>query len=297
MATILITGGTGLVGQLLQKKLIQKGHVVNVLTRNPKKENEFYWNVAKKEIDLAAILDIDYIIHIAGAGIADKRWTADRKQQIIDSRTKTTAFLLATIKQHQVSLRGFIAASAIGYYGAITSEKIFSETDKAANDFLGDVCKQWEASSLQFEKENIPTTIFRIGIVLSNQGGALTKMNTPIAITPIANGNHYLPWIHIEDLTNLFINAIEDTTFTGIYNAVVPEEITNYQFSKQLAKKTKKIFIPVGIPKWLLQLLFGEMAIILTTGSRISSKKVLSKEFQFLYKNLDKAFDALFKKP
>lgn len=293
MATILITGGTGLVGQLLQKKLTKKGHEVRVLTRNPKHTNEFSWDITNKTIDDNAFTNLDYIIHIAGAGIADKRWTNTRKQEIIDSRTKSTQLLLEKIKELKINLKGFIAASAIGYYGAVTSETIFTEGDKPAEDFLGKVCRLWEASSLEFQKENIPTTIFRIGIVLSNNGGALSKMNTPVLITPIANGNQYLPWIHIEDLTDMLIKPIEDTKYIGIFNAVAPNEQTSKSFSKALAKQTKKIYMPIGVPKFVLNLVFGEMSVILTTGSRISSDKIMQTGFDFKFNNLAIALDDL----
>lgn len=288
---ILITGGTGLVGQLLQKKLVDMNYTVRILTRSPKKATEFYWNIANNEIDEKAFSGIDYIIHLAGAGIADKRWTPERKKEILDSRTKSTALILDKVKELKIPLKKFIAASAIGYYGAITSETIFKESDKPATDFLGNVCQQWEDASLAFNDLNIATTILRIGIVLSKNGGALSKMNTPIVINPIATGKHYIPWIHIEDLTSLFIKAIEDNTFTGIYNAVSPDVQTSFSFSKVLAKKCKKIFIPIGVPKFILKVLFGEMSIILTTGSRVSSDKTEKAGFTFSYKKLDKALE------
>jgi uncharacterized protein (TIGR01777 family) len=291
MTKVLITGGTGLVGKFLQKKLISKNYTVNILSRNPTKATEFYWDIATNEIDDKAFLDVDYIIHLAGAGIADKRWTAERKQEIIDSRTKSTELLFNKTKQLKTPLKGFIAASAIGYYGAITSETVFKESDTPATDFLGNVCQQWEKASLTFNELNIPTTILRTGIVLSKNGGALSKMNTPIAITPIASGKQYIPWIHIEDLSNLFIKAIEDNTFTGIYNAAAPETQTSFSFANILAKKTNKLFIPIGVPTFVLKILFGEMSILLTTGSRVSSEKVEKSGYTFSYKNLDKALE------
>jgi len=293
MATILITGGTGMVGKLLAEKLTDKKYTVRVLTRSPKKENEFAWDISNNFIDEDVFLNLDYIIHLAGAGIADKRWTPKRKQEIIDSRTKSTGLIFQKIKELDIQLKGVISASAVGYYGAITSNKKFTESDSPAKDFLGNVCHLWEKSVLDFEEIGIPTTIFRIGIVLSNKGGALEKMKTPI-ITPIASGKQYLPWIHIDDLTNMFVYSIEKK-LKGMYNAVAPEEQTSYSFSKLLAKKTKKLFLPIGVPTFLLKLIFGEMSIILTTGSRVSSKKIVENGFTFKYKNLEKSLDHLFK--
>ena len=291
MITVLITGGTGLVGQLLKRQLSEKKYIVRVLTRSPKNEGDFSWDIDNDYIDEKAFQNLDYIIHLAGAGIADKKWTAERKKQIIDSRTKSTELLLQKVKKNNVQLKGFISASAIGYYGAITSDKIFTEIDKSATDFLGKVCNLWEKSVLEFKNNQIPTTIFRIGIVLSKNGGALDKMKTPI-ISPIASGKQFLPWVHIDDLVKMFIFAIENN-LTGIYNAVAPEEQTSYSFSKLLAKKTKKLFLPIGVPTFLLKLIFGEMSIILTTGSRISSKKIRDAGFQFSNTKLEKSLDSL----
>lgn len=291
MTNILITGGTGLVGQLLANKLSAKNYTVRILTRTPKKENEFAWDIPKNYIDEKAFLNVDYIIHLAGAGIADKRWTTKRKQEITDSRTASSRLLLNKVQEFKTPLKGFISASAIGYYGAITSDNIFTETDASANDFLGNVCQLWENSALEFEKIAIPTTVLRLGIVLSKNGGALKKMKNPI-ITPIASGKQYLPWIHIEDATDMFMFSIENN-IKGIYNAVAPEEQTSYSFSKLLATKTKKLFLPFGVPTFLLKLIFGEMSIILTTGSRVSSKKIKEAGFQFSYKKLENSLDSL----
>lgn len=280
-----------MVGQLLASKLSAKNYTVKILTRTPVNKGEFSWDISKNYIDEKAFKNIDYIIHLAGAGIADKRWTKKRKKEIIDSRTNSTKLLLNKTKEFKVPLKGFISASAIGYYGAITSDEIFTETDVSANDFIGNVCKLWERSVLEFNKIAIPTTIFRLGIVLSKNGGALEKMKTPI-ITPIANGKQYLPWIHIEDITDMFTFAIENN-IKGIYNAVAPEEQTSYSFSKLLANKTKKLFLPVGVPTFLLKLIFGEMSIILTTGSRVSSNKIKETGFRFTYKKLENSLDSL----
>ena len=291
MVTVLITGGTGLVGQMLNNKLSDKGYIVRILTRTQKKENDFSWDIANNFIDEKAFENLDYIIHLAGAGIAEKRWTPKRKEEIITSRTKSTELVFNKIQELKVPLRGFISASAVGYYGAKTTDKIFTETDLPANDFLGNVCQLWEKSVLEFDEIEIPTTIFRLGIVLSKKGGALEKMKTPI-ITPIANGKQYIPWIDINDLTNMFIFATENNV-TGIFNAVAPEQQTSYSFSRLLAKKTKRLFVPIGVPTFLLKLIFGKMSIILTTGSRVSSDKINNTGFQFIHKKLESSLNNL----
>lgn len=291
MMRILITGGTGLVGKRLTKMLIDKNYEVIILSRNPKEENEFKWSVAENYIDEKALINTDYIIHLAGAGIADKRWTEGRKKTIIDSRVLTTNLLFSKINELNINLKGFISASGIGYYGSVTSDKIFEETDKVGNDFLGKVCHKWENAAHQFSTKNIPVTILRTGIVLSKKGGALEKMKTPI-ISPLGSGKQYIPWIHIDDLCTMYIKSIEDN-LTGIFNAVAPEHHTSKSFSKALAKSIKRPFLGIGVPSFMMKLLFGEMAVLLLEGSRISAKKIEKNGYSFRFAKLSKALNNL----
>ena len=291
MARILITGGTGLVGERLTKMLIDNNHEVKILSRNPSSKNEYKWDISSNYIDKKALIHTDYIIHLAGAGIADKRWTEKRKQVIIDSRVKTSNLLFDKINELKVELKGFISASGVGYYGATTSDKIFEETDKVGTDFLGEVCQKWENAAYQFETLKIPVTILRTGIVLSKNGGALEKMKTPI-ISPLGTGKQYMPWIHIDDLCGIYINSIEEN-LKGIYNAVATEHHTSKTFSKALATSIKRPFIGINVPSFMLKLMFGEMAIILLEGSRISSKKIKKSSYLFQFETLKKALGNL----
>ena len=291
MAKILITGGTGLVGKRLSKMLINQNHDVLILSRNPKNKNEYKWDLANNYIDENALLETDYIIHLAGAGIADKRWSEKRKQVIIDSRVKTANLLFEKIKEYKINLKGFISASGIGYYGAITSKTIFKETDPVGSDFLGEVCRKWENAAHQFANLNIPVTILRTGIVLAKEGGALDKMKTPI-ISPLGTGIQYLAWIHIDDLCEMFITSI-DANLTGVFNAVAPESHTSITFSKALAKSIKRPYLGIGIPSFMLRLLFGELSVILLEGSRISAKKIEKNGYSFRFKTLKKALNNL----
>lgn len=292
MSRILITGGTGLVGKRLTEMLIKLNHEVLILSRNPKNDNEFKWDVSKNYIDNKALSNIDYIIHLAGAGIADKRWSSKRKKIIINSRVNTANLLFQKIKENNINLKGFISASGIGYYGAITSDIIFKEKDKVGQDFLAEVCQKWENAALQFEKLKIPVTIFRTGIVLSKTGGALEKMKTPV-ISPLGSGKQFLPWIHIDDLCEMYIRSI-DNDLIGIFNAVAPEHHNSRTFSKALAKSISRPYIGICVPSITLKLLFGELAIILLEGSRISAKKIEKNGYSFRFKTLQKAFDNLY---
>jgi len=291
MARILITGGTGLVGKRLTTLLTEKNHEVRILSRSPKNENEFKWDFSKGFIDDKAIENIEYIIHLAGAGIADKRWTNERKKVIINSRVATANLIFDKIKAKNISLKGFISASGSNYYGAQTTSKIFKESYAAGTDFLGQVCEKWEAAANRFKELNIPVTILRTGIVLSKTGGALAKMKTPI-ISPLGSGNQYMAWIHIDDLCNLYIKAVEEN-FEGVYNTVSPESHTSKTFSKTLAKAIKRPYLPIAVPGFLLKLVFGELAIILLKGSRLSSNKIIDKGFVFKYKELAFALKSL----
>lgn len=297
MTSILVTGGTGFIGNHLCNLLRSKGYNVLILSRNKTNSpNTFYWNITENYIDPKAIQIADYIVHLTGAGIADKRWTKKRKKELIDSRVKSTNLLFNKIKEFNPALKGFISASGIGFYGAVTSNKIYSEKDSVGTDFLAEVCKAWESASNQFNSLNIRTVIFRTGIVLSKTGGAFEKMSQPIKLgigSPIGTGNQYMPWIHLEDLCNLFLEAIENEQFKGIYNATAPEHITNKELTKKIASSLhKKIWLP-NVPDFILRLIFGEMAVILLEGSRISSNKIEKTGFQFKFPTIQKAIQEL----
>ncbi|WP_372794159.1 TIGR01777 family oxidoreductase [Lutibacter sp.] len=299
MASILITGGTGLIGKHLCKLLKDKGYKVTVLSRNQVvKPSTFFWNIETDYIDTKAISEANYIIHLAGEGIADKPWTKERKQILINSRLKSTNLLFKKVKELNPNLKAFIAASGIGYYGATTSTKIYEENDVSGTDFLSEICRLWENSSLQFKTINIRTVIFRTGIVLSNEGGAFQKISKPIKLglgTALGSGKQYMPWIHIEDLCNMYVKAIENIELNGIYNAVAPEHITNSELTKSIARAIQKPLWMPNIPRFILKIALGELAVILLEGSRVSSEKIVTTGFKFKYPTLTKALLNLLK--
>ena len=295
MEKVLITGGSGLIGRRLSFLLKSRGYEVRILSRsnNPKNNYKtFVWNVSEQYINDSAFEGLTHIIHLAGAGIADKRWSEKRKKEIIASRVASTNLLYNSVKRLKTPLNSFISASATGYYGAVTSETIFEEKDKPAKDFLGKVCSLWEDSIFQFNEIKIRTVALRTGIVLSKDGGALKKMKTPI-ITSLGNGKRYMPWIHIDDLCELYIKAIEDEQFKGAFNAVSPEHISNLSFSKKISKIFNYPFLALGAPSLILQIVFGEMSTIILNGSRISANKIKQAGFKFKFENLEKALKNL----
>jgi len=300
MSRVLIAGGSGLIGRHLSRRLLEQGYEVAILSRNRSNLNHitsYSWDLNQNEIQREALNDCDYIINLAGENIGAKRWTRKRKQEILESRIKSSKLIFDNIEKENHKLRTFITASAIGYYGAETSDHIYHESDRFARDFLGQTCSKWEQAADQFAQVGVRTVKIRTGIVLSKVGGALAKLNIPIRLgfaSPIGHGKQYMPWIHIEDLCNIYIYAIQNQEMTGAYNAVAPEHITNKEFIRKAAQKLDKPFWFPNIPASALKLRFGELAALLLTGSRVSSEKLLAAGYSFQFPDIDSAFENLY---
>lgn len=299
MLRVLITGGSGLIGQALRIRLEKEGYEVAFLSRKTKKYNSFTWDIERGTIDREALIQSDYIIHLTGANIGARRWTNKRKKEIRSSRIDSTNLLYAHIEKQNKKPKAFISASAIGYYGAVTSKQIFTETDPPSSDFLGHICRGWEDAADQFTKSGIRTVKIRTGIVLSKKGGALTKLLVPLRWglgSAIGHGKQYMPWIHVEDVVDIYMFALENEKMHGAYNAVAPEHITNKAFNKKLAHMLHKPFWFPAIPAFVMKVLFGEMAAMLLKGSRVSSEKIREAGFNFQFPDLESAFHDLISK-
>jgi uncharacterized protein (TIGR01777 family) len=296
METVLITGGTGLIGRHLSKRLTGLGFSVSILSSGTKPVGNYetyFWDYHTGKVDPEIISKANYIIHLAGANIGEKRWTKSRKQEIIDSRVKSAELIYNCLKDKPNVCKAFISASAVGYYGSVTSEKTFTETDSPSSDFLGTVCQLWESAADKFEELGIRTVKIRTGVVLTSKGGALAKIALPVKFgigSAIGNGKQYMPWVHIDDLCDIYIKAIEDTHIQGAYNAVAPEHLTNIDFLKTLSEVLHKPFWFPKIPGFVLKIVFGEMSEMLLNGSRISSEKISATGFTFSYPKLREAF-------
>ncbi len=299
MSKVLITGGTGLVGMHLGKKLQELGYEIAILSRNKSNENKiqiYFWDYDKNEIDKDAINTSDFIIHLAGANLGERKWTSKRKQLILDSRIKSAELIYNNLDKENNRLRAFMTASAIGYYGAITYDKVISETELPADDFLGQTCKKWEQVANRFSDIGIRTVKIRTGVVLAKQGGVLPKIIIPIKLgigSAIGSGDQYFPWIHIDDLCSIYIKAIEDTQMTGAFNAVAPEYKTNKQFIETMAHNLDKPFWFPKIPAIAIKVILGKMSEMILTGSRISSDKLKNSGFVFRYPHLESALEQL----
>jgi len=296
---ILITGASGLIGTRLIKNLMEKGHRVSVLSRqnsNFKGVSTFNWDIDKQLIDLKAFEGIDTIIHLAGAGIADKRWTKQRKQEIVDSRIRSTQLLYHTIDAIKANVKTFISASAVGYYGDRNDEMLYEESESGTG-FLADCCKQWEAAVDEGLKSGIRVVKLRIGIVLSKQGGALSELARPVSFfvgAPLGSGKQWMPWIHLTDLVSIFEKAIENSDYSGTFNACTPFPVTNYEFTKILAKKLFRPVWPVNVPEFVLKTMLGEMSTVILNSTRTSPQKLMDIGFRFRYQGLDAALSEIY---
>jgi len=296
---VLITGGTGSVGRQLSDFLSEQNVEVSILSRsikNNSKYKTYVWDHKNFLIDKKAFDNCDYIIHLAGAGIADKRWTKSRKKEILDSRVITTNLLYKALSTSNHKVKGIISASAVGFYGQTTTESNFKEEDQPGNDFVATVCKAWEDAVNQFQKLGMRTVNLRIGIVLMKKGGALEKMAQPFywhVGSPLGNGKQIIPWIHITDLNRIILQALQSTYMEGPYNCCAPDPVNNSEFSAQIAAVLRKrIWLP-KVPSWALRLILGSRSVLLTEGSRVSAEKILQTKYKFTYPQLELALKSL----
>lgn len=293
---ILIAGGSGFIGKHLAQLLIDNGYLVSILSRN-KKENTndisyYQWDVEKGVIDEKAVLEADSIINLAGENIAEKRWTLERKQAIVQSRVGAIELIYSVLQKHNKKLDSFISASGIGIYGVLQSNIILTEDSPLADDFLGDTCQKWESAADLISNLNIRTVKIRTGLVIGPNDGFLKKLIPIFRLklgTPIGTGEQFMSWIHVHDLCEIYIAAIENQKINGAYNAVIKDGTTNYIFSKKLAKVYGyNMWLP-NVPTFIIQILMGEMADIVLTGQRVSSDKIEKTGFVFKFTKLSYA--------
>jgi len=304
MQTILITGGTGMVGQSLTNFLLAKGYYVIVLTRQQKQSSRAHfsfaqWDLNKGWIDPSAIAAADYIIHLAGEGVADKRWTAARKKAILHSRVNSSALLVKTLKENPNKVKAIVAASAIGWYGPDnekSKQSGFIETDSVDSSFLGDTCQQWEESMHPIKLMGIRLVTIRIGIVFNKMGGALAEFMKPAklgAAAILGDGQQMVSWIHQQDLNRLMLFALETEQVVGVYNAVAPDPVNNAILTKAIAKRFHTWAIPFHVPSFVLKIMLGEMSVEVLKSAKVSASKIITAGFSFDYATMDQALDDL----
>ena len=300
MKTILVSGGTGLIGSHILPLLKKAGFRTHLLSRSEKAvpgwDAVFTWDVNQGKIDERAFEGVTHILHLAGAGIADSRWSDARKKEIIESRIQSAALILQVLQKRNQQIEAFISGSAVGWYGGKTDDLVHSENEPAATDFLGETCLKWEQSADAFASNAKRVVKIRTGVVLAREGGAFPKMSMPFryfAGAPLGSGKQQMPWIHIEDIASVFMEAALNETFQGAFNASATESCSNREFSHHLAQAMNRPLLPLAVPSFILKMLFGEMSAVVLEGSRVSNQKLKQTGFTFQFPDLNLALKQL----
>lgn len=295
--TILIAGGTGLIGKHLSAMLLKQGNTVRLLSRKPKGEGQFFWNPLANEMDVEALNGVDVVINLAGAGIADKRWTASRKKELIESRVQSANVLRRAMEAMEQRPKTYLSASAVGYYGDSGEQWMTEENAPANEGFMVDCCSLWEAAAAQMTALGLRTLTFRIGIVLDTEGGALAEVVKPLRFglgAYFGSGQAWWSWIHREDVCRAFIWAMENEKAAGIFNLVAPFPERGKTVVEQTARarRQRAIFLPA--PSLALRLALGEMAAVVLNSNRVSAEKLVQAGFEFQWPHLDAALSDIF---
>lgn len=300
MEKILITGGTGLIGTQLTQQLLDLNYEIVHLTRSKNSRfpiRTYEWDIRKGIIEAGALEGVHHIIHLAGESIAAKRWSEEQKKRLFSSRIDSAALLYQYAQKEQSPLKTFISASGINIYGTKTSEHTFTEEDQPENDFLAELTIAWEKAADEFS-EKCRVVKLRTGVVLAKDGGALDKISKPIKFgvgAPLGSGKQYIPWIHIDDIVEMYIHALQQETVQGAYNAVAPSPVTNKELTQKIAKTLKRpLFLP-PIPGFILKLMLGEMADLVLEGIKASPDKIKQSGFEFKYTAVEEALEEIYK--
>jgi uncharacterized protein (TIGR01777 family) len=292
----LVTGGSGFLGSHLIPLLRKENLNPAVLGRKKVTSvPSFTWDLAQHTIENAALENTGSIVHLAGAGIADKPWTKSYKQLILSSRKDTANLLFDYLKRGNHQVKTLVSASAVGFYGD-TGDAWVNEDTPGQDGFLGETCRLWEESALRFKELGIRVVILRIGLVLAGDGGALPVLAKPVrwfAGAALGSGRQYMPWIHVDDLCRIFVQALTGKSVSGIYNAAAPAPVTNLQFMKEVAGVLHRPLWPFRVPSFVLRTMLGERAAIVLNGQRVSSEKILQTGFRFKHTELKETLAGL----
>ena len=295
---ILITGGSGLVGKHLTMLLLDKGYTVSHLSRKEThipQVKTFLWDVNKGQIDAGCINNIDIIIHLAGAGIADDRWTDERKKEIISSRTKSIELIYSLLKKHPHQVKKIISASATGYYSD-RGDELLTEKSPPTVDFLARSCVYWEQAVDKGEDLGLEILKFRTGVVLTEEGGALKQLAFPVKFgfgVALGSGQQWIPWIHLQDAIEMYLFGIEKP-ITGVYNMVAPNPVTNLKLTVAIAMQLNRPLWLPGVPAFALKLAMGEMSTIVLSSTKVSAEKIKAAGFQFKFPTIKEALRQIY---
>ncbi len=296
-STILIAGGSGLIGSRLAEMLRSQGHTVRLLSRTPKGEGQFFWNPASGEMDTAALQDVDVVINLAGAGIADKRWTAARKKELVESRVQSAALLYRKMEGMGKRPKAYLSASGVGYYGNSGEAWMREDLPPVDQSFMVECCQKWESAAEQMPTLGIRTVIFRTGVVLAQEGGALAEIVKPLRFglgAYFGNGQAWWSWVHLDDVCRAFIWAIDNQAVAGTFNLSSPTPARGKDLVKATAKAGKRPAVILPAPAFVLRLVFGEMSAVILNSNRVSSEKLTQAGFEFQWPEINAALRDIF---
>lgn len=294
MITILITGGSGLVGSHLTRLLLSEGYAVRHLSRSGRPDAPvpaFKWDMGTGFVDPRALEQVDHIIHLSGAGIADKRWTTQRMRILHSSRVDAATLLHRAMESSGAWPQSFISASGSNYYGTLTADRTFTEKEPPADDALGRLCQAWEDAADAWSPQ-CRVVKLRTSMVLAREGGALPKLAAPARFglaSPIGHGQQWMPWVHIDDVARAYLHAVQRTDVQGAYNIAAPEDVRNRDLMQMLAHAFDRPFLLPVVPRVALRTLLGELSSMVLEGSRISSAKLIESGFAFRHPGLQAA--------
>ncbi len=298
MSTILITGGSGLIGTALTKALLAQGHAVRHLGRSKRSAGAvqtYVWDIHAGTMDHSALEGVDHIIHLAGAGIADKRWTEARVKELIASRAASAELLLKAARSSGDLPRSFISAAGINYYGALTSAQVFTELDPPGTDTIARISVEWERAVDAWSAHGRVVKL-RTPVVLSATGGALAKLTLPVRMglgSPLGSGTQWMPWVHIDDLVRAYQQALANDDMRGAYNVCAADQVTNAMFMRTLSEVIHRPYFLPAVPAFVLRLALGELSSILLEGSRASDLRLRTTGFHYTHDTLRGALEDL----
>jgi len=294
-----MTGGTGSIGKRLTNLLLQEGYTVSHLSRkkgNDPRVKTFLWNVSKGIIDEQCLEGVEAIIHLAGAPIAEKRWTNKRKKELIDSRTESIRLIYDLLKRRSNKVTRIISAAAIGYYGD-RSDAWMTEESGPGEGFLPECCIAWEKAIDEGEALGLGIVKLRTGVVLDKMNGALPQMAMPVKLfagTPLGSGKQWVPWIHWLDAASIYLFALKNDQLKGVFNMTAPDPVTNKDLMKAIAHKLHRPLWPVNVPPFVFKMLMGEMSIIVLGSTRVLAQKIEDAGFKFQFPDLRQALKNIY---
>ena len=296
---VLITGGTGLIGKRLTQMLLEKGYEIAFLSRKKTSipsVRVFEWDIQKGYVEEGALDNLHFLVHLAGSNVGEGRWTEERKKSILESRTDSIRLIARKLDEKQIKPAAFVSASGISYYGQDTGDNINTENTPPGNDFLSRVSIEWEKAADEIAALGVRTVKLRTGIVISKDGGAIPKMALPARFgvgAALGSGKQWISWIHLDDMCRLYMEALENDSWHGPYNAVATPPVTNEALTEAICKVLHRPLWFPNVPAFALKLMFGEMAAVILGGNYVMNERIEKETgFKYQFPDLESALKA-----